>query len=115
MKGADHSCHVKQRAAFNSAFAQRPRRLAMTFDYYEVVSGMNDLAEVVIAVASNPHDPDFCLHDSTKAAVDLWLEIKDLFCILLNILRQLIEVLREQCEVLDSERAQALVQGTLVL
>jgi hypothetical protein len=91
MKGADHSCHVKQWAALDSAFAQRARRLALEVGYYEVIAGMKHLSEVIVAMAPNPHDPDLSLGDTTKAALDLGFKIKNLFRILLNILRQLIK------------------------
>ena len=50
---AEHAGDVAERAALDAALAQRPQRLAFEIDDDEVVAGVEDLAEVVVAVRAD--------------------------------------------------------------
>jgi hypothetical protein len=52
---AQHPGHVAKWRSLDEAFAQRTRRLAFEIEYDEITTGEQDLAEMEIAVAADPH------------------------------------------------------------
>ena len=71
IEGAQHAGHVAQRRRPELALADRARRVALEIDDHEVAAGIEDLAQVEIAVAADPRGVDLAFDDPPKPLEEL--------------------------------------------
>src|SRR4051812_9654851 len=72
MEGAQHPGDVPQRAALDAALAQWPRRLAFEVDDDEVVAGVQDLPEVIVAVRADAQACNAAVENAPDPLLDVF-------------------------------------------
>ncbi len=78
MERTEHPRHVPHRRSLDPAFGQGAGRLPFEIDEHEFLSGVEHLAEMVIAVDPDPHRRDLPVEDSLEPLQDPLLHFQHL-------------------------------------
>src|SRR5258707_7617834 len=78
VEGAEHARHIAKGAALDAALAERPGGLAFEVDDDEVGAGMEDLAEVIVAVCADAQPADSGAEDVADPGLHLRFTIQQL-------------------------------------
>ena len=71
MERAEHAGDVAQGAALDAALAEGAGGLALEVDDREVAAGVQDLAEVVVAVRADAEAADLAVEDGAEARLQV--------------------------------------------
>ena len=114
MKRSQHACDVADRRSLDPPLGQRTRRFAFKIDNDVILSSVENLAKMIVAMDAGPFRGDFSQKQSTEAIQDFISEIQNLQRIVENSASEGTEVASQQLKYFSRMVAHRLIQRSLI-
>jgi hypothetical protein len=115
VEGADHAGDVAEWGAFEATFAEGTGGFAFEIDDEKVFAGVEDLAEVIVAVDADACGGEASFVNGAEAREDIGFAIEDGLGIGGDVVGEEFEAARQELKILAGEVAHGLVEASLIV